>query len=167
MIRTFILLAGCGALAACASSTPTSGSSPAASAGAAQVARTEAPDLGALPTYGIPRGRCGMILYTLSGSKSLPVFRSTDEGRGLVEINGALTELSLVGRGGETRMAVPSSQYFRGQQADGTEVTVAAVTSWGTSFPSGSYVEAGTLTITAADGWSRVLPVAGIAGCRP
>ncbi len=127
---------------------------------------TEAPDLGVLGPYGVPQGRCGMILYTLAGATPVPIFRSTDDGNALMDIEGTLTQLTLVGRAGETRMAIPGSQYFQGNLSTGMGVQVAAVTQWGNSFRGGAYVQQGTITLTAADGWSRVVPVAGIAGCR-
>jgi hypothetical protein len=129
-------------------------------------AETEAPDLGALRTYGVPRGRCGMILYTLAGATPVPIFRSTDDGTAIMEIERQVTPLALVGRGGTTRMAIPSMQYFQGHLASGEAITVAAQTEWGQPFQGGSYVRSGTMTVTAANGWSRVVPVAGIAGCK-
>lgn len=128
--------------------------------------QTEAPDLGALETYSIPRGQCGMVLYTLAGTTPVPVFRSLDDGSGLVEVDGQLAALRLVGRGGDARMTVPSAQYFEGRNAAGAPFSVAVATRWGSGFPSGSYVDSGTITLQGADGWTRVVPVAGLAGCR-
>ncbi len=130
------------------------------------MADSEAPDPGRLEAFAIPPGRCGMILYSRSGIQAVPVFRSTDDGTALMKLEGALTALSLVGRGGETRRSVPSAQHFRGKLETGMGVTVSAVTSWGQTFPGGAYVDNGTLTVRAADGWTRVIPVAGIAGCK-
>ncbi|MEM6648680.1 MAG: hypothetical protein AAF603_00355 [Pseudomonadota bacterium] len=129
-------------------------------------ADTEAPDLGALEAYSIPNGQCGMVLYTQSAIRPVPIFRSTDDGKGLMQIEGKLTTLTLVGRGGESRMGVPSQQYFEAGAAEDSKIKAAVLTSWGQTFPSGAYVQEGTITLTAPDGWSRVLPVAGIAGCR-
>ncbi|MGV6821022.1 MAG: hypothetical protein ACWA5T_11070 [Parvularcula sp.] len=131
-------------------------------------ARTEGPDLGGISQYGIPPGRCGMILYTRSGSRAVPIFRSTDDGAGLMDVDGELRGLELVGRAGETRMNIPSDQFFTANADEpARNLTVAVRTHWGQGFPSGSYVKDGTLTIKAASGWSRVVPVAGIAGCKP
>jgi len=131
-------------------------------------ARTEGPDLGGIGQYGIPPGRCGMILYTRSGSRAVPIFRSTDDGSGLMDVDGELRGLELVARAGESRMNIPSDQYFTANAAEpARNLTVAVQTHWGQGFPSGSYVKDGTLTIKAASGWSRVVPVAGIAGCKP
>ncbi|MEM9420977.1 MAG: hypothetical protein AAF986_00480 [Pseudomonadota bacterium] len=158
------------ALAGCVATSPTSqsskGTEPRVHGPAPMATNTEAPDLGVLGPYGIPQGRCGMILYTLAGATPVPIFRSTDDGNALMDIEGAVTQIVLVGRKGETRMAIPSGQYFQGTLTSGGGVQVAAETQWGKEFRGGAYVERGTLTVTASDGWSRVVPVAGIAGCR-
>ena len=60
---------------------------------------------------------------------------------------------------------MPQNQLYQSLGGDG--VTVEINTVWGRNFPSGSYVERGTITLSGADGWQRVLPVAGIAGCKP
>lgn len=171
MISTFRAVAIGGltllGLTACAA---TGGTPAASSAGqGAMIGRaTEGPDLGAINGFGIPSGRCGMVLYAQSGAKPVPIFRSTDDGLAMVQVDGALRQIVLVGRGGETQQGIPSSQFFRtDQSAPGGALSVAIQTRWGTPFPSGAYVQDGTLTVTAADGWSRVVPVAGIAGCKP
>lgn len=161
MIRTLVILCSLFfGLAACAttdSPTPTMRS----------VNKTEGPDLGSIRQFGIPSGRCGMILYTSRGSRAEPIFRSLDDGSGLMEVDGELRALTLIGRGGDTRQNVPSAQYFDGEAtSSGLALRVVVQTSWGRSFPSGSYVQDGTLSVTDANGWSRVIPVAGIAGCK-
>lgn len=173
MVRQlFLLTLGTMALAACASSSAPSSQRASKNAATQQSFNqqifnmTEAPDLGAVGQYGIPSGRCGMILYTQSGGRAVPIFRSTDDGAAIMQIEGRVTQLRLVGRGGEARLGIPNQQYFQAELANGMGVTIAASARWGNSFPSGTYVERGTITATGADGWSRVVPIAGIAGCK-
>ncbi len=127
---------------------------------------TEAPDPGALGSYSIPSGRCGMVLWARAGTETVPIFQALDDGNGLMEIDGRRTGLSRQSVRGQARAKMPQIQEFSAHSADGSLITVEAVTVWGTSFPGGSYVERGTLTLTGADGWQRVMPVAGIAGCK-
>lgn len=129
-------------------------------------AQTEAPDPGALGNYSIPAGRCGMVLWAKAGTATVPIFRAFENGEGMMEIDGALTALARSSGSGEARATIPNRQVFRARGSDGQLVTVEANTVWGVNFPGGSYVERGTITLTGADGWSRVLPVAGIAGCK-
>lgn len=131
------------------------------------LSQSEAPDLGPLDGFGIPSGRCGMMLYGAAGTRSTPVFRSLDDGTATMQIEGSIVQLRLVGRGGDTRVGVPSIQYFSGVLADQSEVHLSVTTAWGKGFQAGSFVDSGTLSVTGADGWSRIMPVAGIAGCRP
>ncbi|WP_031549642.1 hypothetical protein [Parvularcula oceani] len=156
----FVLLFA--SLGACASTQDTSGRG----GGAPLLARSEAPDPDALDDYAIPPGRCGTILWTLSGASPVPIFRSVDDGMASMVIEGQRTQLNLVGRGGEARLGIPSVQHFEGQTQSGA-VRVTMRGQWGQPFPAGNYVEEAVLRVQGADGWSRVVPVAGIAGCRP
>lgn len=127
---------------------------------------TEAPDPGALGEYSIPKGRCGMVLWARAGTQTVPIFQALDDGAGLMEIDGAVTALTRVASNGETRARIPQIQSFKAHNADGGTIQIEAQTIWGTPFQGGSYVKRGTLTLTGPDGWSRVVPVAGIAGCK-
>lgn len=127
---------------------------------------TEAPDLGALGEFNIPSGACGLILYTRSSNQTVPVFRSLNDGSGFMHIEGSLSRLQLVASAGEARASIPAFQYFDARTTDGSLVNIEAEIDWGEGFPGGAYVKSGTLSLTGADGWSRVLPVAGVAGCR-
>lgn len=130
-------------------------------------AETEAPDLGALGTaYAMPRGRCGMILYTAASGRSVPVFRSLDDATGVMEIDGELVSLDLVASRGEMRAGQGARQTYHARSRAAGEVVIDVDAVWGTPFPGGTYVERGLVTLTAGDGWRRVLPVAGIAGCK-
>jgi hypothetical protein len=160
-----ILLAGC-------ASTPESGPARVGDArGQGGPVRTEAPDPGVLDQAAIPPGQCGMILWTRSGASAVPIFRSVDDGQASMVIEGEPVTLTLTGRGGENRLGIPAVQRFEGQVPAGqpgegpVQVTVRAV--WGQPFPAGAYVRDAALTVQGADGWSRIVPTAGIAGCKP
>ena len=131
------------------------------------VSDSEAPDPGPLADAGVPPGRCGMILWTLAGASAVPVFRSVDDGTADMQVDGQALTLSLVGRGGEDRLGIPAVQQFEGRLEGGEPVTVVVRGDWGRAFPAGAYVERAALSLTGADGWTRTLPTAGIAGCRP
>ena len=129
--------------------------------------QSEAPDPGPLSDAGVPAGRCGMILWTLAGASAVPVFRSVDDGSADMQVDGAPVTLALVGRGGEDRLGIPAIQQFEGRLPGGEAITVTVRGQWGRPFPAGAYVESASLSLTGADGWTRSLPTAGIAGCRP
>ena len=131
------------------------------------VSDSEAPDPGPLAEAGVPSGRCGMILWTLAGASAVPVFRSVDDGTADMQVDGEPLALALVGRGGEDRLGIPAVQQFEGRLDSGEAVTVLVRGDWGRAFPAGAYVERAALSLTGADGWTRTLPTAGIAGCRP
>lgn len=162
MRQNLILLIVMATLAACASS---------ASGGGERDARplmtsTNAPDPGRLADAQVPPGRCGMTLWTKAGADQVPVFRSVDDGTASMVIDDAPVTLTLTGRGGESRVGIPIRQEFAGD-GPGGPITVSMRGQWGQNFPAGAYVARATLNVTGADGWSRVVPAAGIAGCRP
>ena len=160
MTRIWALMATA-TLAACAS-----GASQDAGPSRPVLTDTEAPDPGALGVAQVPAGRCGTILWTKSGADQVPIFRSVDDGTASMVIDGTPVSLTLTGRGGETRVGIPSTQAFAGETADGP-IEVVMRGTWGQPFPAGSYVARATINVTGPDGWARVVPTAGIAGCRP
>ena len=127
---------------------------------------SEAPDPGALKGYGIPSGRCGMVLWARAGKAAVPIFQTLDSGKGVMEIDGEQATLTRVRVNGVARAGMPQMQVFQTRLSDGRSVEIEANTVWGEAFPGGSYVERGTISLTGSDGWSRVTPVAGIAGCK-
>lgn len=166
LTKAFLALVALG-LAGCANS------GPADSEGATRFRTTEpvamaseAPDPGALAGYGIPSGRCGMVLWARAGKSAVPIFQALDDGKGVMEIDGETSQLMRLRVNGVARAGMPQLQIFQTQLSDGSRVEIEANTVWGEAFPGGSYIERGTISLTGADGWSRVTPVAGIAGCK-
>ena len=153
-------------LAACATTPGAGGPGGGERAPRRLLAETEAPDPGVLEDFDVPAGRCGMTLWTKSGADQVPVFRSVDDGTASMVIDGQPVALSLTGRGGETRVGIPATQAFEGRAGD-RPITVTMRGAWGQPFPAGSYVARAAITVRGEDGWSRVVPAAGIAGCRP
>lgn len=130
------------------------------------IVESEAPDPSPLAGYNIPAGRCGLILWTRTGADVVPVFRSVDVIDATMSIEGKTLPLRLLFQEGELRLGMRGKQIFQTLPNEEPEVTVEARLRWGQPFPGGSYVEGGTLTLSGTDGWARILPVAGIAGCK-
>lgn len=151
-------------MGACASTTQAP--SPAPSDNSAMALRTEAPDPGPLSGAGIPSGRCGMILWTRDGSRVSPIFRELDGIEATMRLEGNDVPLTLQSQHGELRLGIRANQLFTAQGEQHRGVTVETKLSWGQGFPGGTYVKGGTLSVSGADGWVRILPVAGIAGCK-
>jgi hypothetical protein len=128
---------------------------------------SQAPDPGPLANAQIPRGQCGLVLWARSSARAVPIFRSIDDGTASMVVEGQPIALSLTGRGGTARLGIPSVQRFEGLLPDGSPIQVDMRGNWGRTFPSGSYVQSAALTLRGENGWSRVIPTAGVAGCRP
>lgn len=129
-------------------------------------AETEAPDPGALASYNIPPGRCGMVLWAKAGTDTVPVFQALQDGSAVMEIDGKMTQMVRYSAQGEARAAMPNIQRYNALLTQTDVIQVEVSTVWGNQFPGGSYVKNGTIILTGPDGWKRVMPVAGIAGCK-
>lgn len=122
----------------------------------------EGQTLGALPEASIPADACGMILWTVSSQRPIPVFRFISGKTAEIQLNGQVVPLSLTNVAGESGFGVFEDQVF--QSADGLVVEVSA--DFSTGFAGGAYLESGVIRMRDAAGWSAVTPAAGIAGCR-
>jgi hypothetical protein len=116
---------------------------------------------GAHPDAALPKGDCGMILWTLDVERPIPVLRVISQKGAEVVIDGKLQELQLAEADGGTGFGIYEAQTFSGEG-----VTVSVRVRFGLGFDGGSYLERGLVSIERADGWKAVIPAAGIAGCR-
>lgn len=116
---------------------------------------------GALPDAALPRGGCGMILWTLDIERPIPVFRAVSQEGAEIVVDGKLQRLQLAEADGGSGFGIYEVQKFTG---DG--LTVSVRVRFGLGFEGGSYLERGLVSIEKADGWKTVIPAAGIAGCR-
>ena len=127
---------------------------------------TNGPDPEALADFDIPAGRCGMILWTKDGGRIAPIFRSVDTVEATMVIEGGEVSLLLASQLGDQRFGMRSQQVFTPADLAASQTVVETKIEWGQGFPSGTYINSGSLKLTAADGWQRIMPVAGIAGCK-
>jgi hypothetical protein len=118
--------------------------------------------LGAIADASLPKGECGMVLWTLEQDRPAPIFRYLSGKTAEVVVNGAPMELMRMETNGASAFGVSERQTF--SSADGLEAMVNVRFSLG--FDGGSYLERGLVTVTSKDGWRTVAPSAGLAGCR-
>ncbi len=117
--------------------------------------------VGALADSALPKGDCGMVLWTLEAERPAPIFRLIANKGGEIMLDGRLVKLALGESSGAAGFGVFESQAL---SAEGIEATVKV--RFGLGFDGGSYLERGLLSIESAAGWRSVIPAAGIAGCR-
>ena len=142
--------------AACASS----GARPAKSAQTAQGA--DQLIFTPLPESALPKGKCGMILWTLESDLPAPILRYVAGQKAEIALNGAPAALALSDASGLSDYGVSEHQSFDNGDGQRLEVNVR----FGLGFDGGSYLEHGLISLETGDGWRVVSPVAGIAGCR-
>lgn len=118
--------------------------------------------LGALTDSALPKGACGMVLWTLDEQKPAPVFRYLAGKTGEILVNGKPVPLQRMDAQGASAYGVFEDQTFLAE--NGLKVGVAV--RFSLDFDGGSYLERGLITVETAEGWRTVAPSAGLAGCR-
>lgn len=133
---------------------------------AVRTVNTEAPDPSPLANSAIPSGQCGMILWSQIGSRTVPIFQSVGITQARMTLENEPVDLLLAHQTGMLRLGMGNRQEFITEATNTGAAGAKLRFEWGQPFPGGSYVQRGTLTVSGADGWERVMPVAGIAGCK-
>lgn len=118
--------------------------------------------LGALENARIPKGSCGMVLWTLDADRPIPVLRFIAGGQAEVAIDGALLTLTLSEASGGSGFGIYEDLKFRAED----DIVVAVAIRFGQGFDGGTYLQQGLITVEKQGGWKSVTPAAGIAGCR-
>ena len=159
-----ILLAAVLLSAGCASAQKRPGAEAASGAAAARAEGPvgDAAALSPLSDSAIPKGECGMVLWTLDGDRPAPIFRYVVGKDADLVIDGKPTRLVRSDFTGSGGFGVAERQTFANDA--GLSVTVEARFSLG--FDGGNYLERGIISVETAGGWKTVVPAAGIAGCR-
>ncbi|GAB4542007.1 MAG: hypothetical protein Tsb0010_19200 [Parvularculaceae bacterium] len=165
--RTSIAAAGAaaiaGAAAGCASSGGDNVQTPPVPTTAASA--EEAPRIGALDRARLGEAPCGIYLWTLSRDPEL-VFYATTDGAALMAIEGIDTEFARLREAGPTFFGQRTEQEFRASAPSGEMLTAEVTFEPGPRFAGGGYVQSGLIRLRAENGWERVTPVVGVAGCR-
>jgi hypothetical protein len=133
---------------------------------AVQTVAAEPPEAGAvvsgLGEAGLPRGECGMILWSLDEDRPVPIFRYISGKTAEMSVGGQLRTLKRIEASGATAFGVYEDQSFAAD--DG--LTVNVTMRFGLGFDGGAYVENGLIAVDTAPGWRTISPSAGISGCR-
>jgi hypothetical protein len=117
--------------------------------------------VGALADASLPKGECGMIVWTLEENQPAPILRVTSGKGAEMVVNGAPVKFTIAETSGAAGFGVFEDQNFT---AEGYSATVKV--RFGLGFDGGSYLERGLVTLESASGWRTVVPAAGVAGCR-
>lgn len=110
----------------------------------------------------LPKGECGMVLWTATGERASPVFRYVSEKRAEVSLNSRQLILTRSNFTGTSGFGVFEQQEFVSD--DGVKVGITVT--FGLGFDGGTYLERGLITVETPEGWKTVVPAAGLAGCR-
>ena len=125
----------------------------------------EIPRLSQLNTESLPEGQCGMLLWTMNAGQPVLVFRTIAGGQAEVMLDGKKQKFLPLAQKGDIRFGIGSRQSYRSVMG-GNSQTIEINVEYGASFGGGVYVEEGVLRLITAQGWERVIPVAGLSGCR-
>ena len=153
VILSGALLAGCATTAG----TPSAAPAPEASNAGDEYILT------AISTSAIPKGKCGMVLWTLEQDRPAPIFRYLVDGKADFAVNHARLEAVRIKAFGASAFGVTENQEFTDEQG---ALKVNVDVRFGLGFDGGAYVQSGLIAVETQDGWRFVTPAAGIVGCR-
>ncbi len=125
----------------------------------------EIPRLSQLNTDSLPEGQCGMLLWTMNAGQPVLVFRTIAGGHAEVMLDGKKQKFLPLAQKGDIRFGIGSQQSYRSATGNKPQ-TIEIKVEYGASFGGGVYVDEGVLRLITARGWERIIPVAGLSGCR-
>ena len=146
----------------CATTNTGTKDTPTAESGAPLTQTEEGVVLSRIVEPSIPKGKCGMVLWTAEGKRAMPVFRFIAEEKADISVNNQALKLNRVTFTGASGFGVFENQSFTNEEG----LTAKVDAFFGLGFDGGAYLERGLITIETPDGWRTVVPTAGIAGCR-
>lgn len=117
--------------------------------------------ISALADASLPKGECGMILWTLEANQPAAILRLTAGKGAEIVVNGKVVKLAITNSSGAAGFGV-----YEEQSLAAAGITASVTVTFGLGFDGGSYLERGLVTIESATGWRTVIPAAGVAGCR-
>jgi len=115
-----------------------------------------------LPPQNLAPGECGLFLWLKRDDAPLVFFQRSD-GTATMAIDGAETVLTRTSQKG--RIAL---EYFEAQSFEhaGLKLEVSLTPEEKRSLQQGLKLPSGSLSAQTADGWSALLPVVGLIGCK-
>lgn len=117
---------------------------------------------GMLTRTAIPEGACGMVLWAFRHRRPEPVFRYIADGQGKIRLDGEDISVELTAAGGDSAFGIYEKMQFRSARG----LKIDTVARFGPAFQGGVYLEEGLVRLEDISGWSSIVPVAGVAGCR-
>jgi hypothetical protein len=117
----------------------------------------------ALPAQELDAGTCGMFLWLRREDTPLIFFQRSDEPAAVMILDGERQTLKRTGI--ETLIAF---NFYEKQtfSNDSFELTVQAKAEEFRTIRQGVKLQSGSVSLTTSDGWSAVLPAAGLIGCK-
>lgn len=163
-MKTILIIAAAISLGACATTTasPDAATNETMPISLASADPSAPQGLQPLVNASLPASECGMVLWTLEGSRPAAVFQFVTGKQARINIAGREVNLALAEFSGASGYGVFERQRFEGEEGVIVEVTA----QFGLEFAGGAYLEQGLIRVRDGAGWSMVSPTAGIAGCR-
>lgn len=151
-------------LSAC---TTTGGPAPEATSRNAQIAQPLGDDevlshFSVLPPQNLAAGECGLFLWLKRDDAPLVFFQRSD-GTATMAIDGVETVLTRTAQKGRIALEYFESQSF---EHAGLKLEVAVTPEEKRSLQQGLKLPSGSVSAETADGWSALLPVVGLIGCK-
>lgn len=118
--------------------------------------------LSALPPQNMPDGDCGLFLWLKRDDSPLVFFQKSD-GQAHMAIDGSVAPLNRTANSGRIALSYYEAQSFTGP---GISLDVTVTPESKRSLQQGLKLPTGSLSVEVDGGWSAVLPVVGLIGCK-
>ncbi|NVJ68962.1 MAG: hypothetical protein HWE08_01325 [Alphaproteobacteria bacterium] len=115
-----------------------------------------------LPAQVLADGECGQFLWLKREDAPLIFFQRSD-GQATMMVDGQVTLLERQSKAGRIAQEYYEQQEF---SARGISLTVSVKPEGKRSFQKGLKLPIGSVAVKTVDGWSAVLPVVGLIGCK-
>ncbi|WP_119681672.1 hypothetical protein [Indioceanicola profundi] len=120
--------------------------------------------LGELPPQRLAAGQCGLFLWGRTVPARLVLFGAGRDGGARIAMDGRIVDLLRASAEGDPVFGQFPRQTFKGE---GAEIGLTLEFERRPDLVGGALVPRGVLDLRDADGWSHVMPVAGLIGCEP
>jgi hypothetical protein len=124
---------------------------------------TSGPVLGELPPQDLARGQCALVLWAQQMPPQRVFVSLNDPAIARVDVGGKVVELARVSQSGQPLFGQFPKTHYRG---GGLSLDVSFVADKAKELNGGAVVSSALVEYVDAQGWTTVIPAAGLIGCQ-
>jgi hypothetical protein len=121
------------------------------------------PVLDELPPQDLARGQCALVLWAQRGTPTRIVMTLSQPAVARIRLSGRLMDLARVSQNGEAVHGQFPSQAYRGE---GVSLSLSFTAENASPLTGGAVVPSAVVELVDGNGWTSVIPAAGIIACQ-